>query len=79
MEHALNMHLHCHLCECVLDYGPVYGFWCFSFERYNGILGSLHISNRQIEVQLMRKFLEQHQLGTTCCGQENLVDLEKCY
>ena len=59
-----NMHLHCHLCECVLDYGPVYGFWCFSFERYNGILGSLHVNNRQIEVQLMRKFLERHQLGS---------------
>ena len=59
-----NMHLHCHLCECVLDYGPVYGFWCFSFERYNGILGSLHVNNHQIEVQLMRKFLERHQLGS---------------
>ena len=35
-----NMHLCCHLIECVRDYGPVYSFWCFSFERYNGILGS---------------------------------------
>lgn len=59
-----NMHLHCHLCECVLDFGPVYGFWCFSFERYNGILGSLHVNNHQIEVQLMRKFIERHQLGS---------------
>ena len=42
----------------------VYGFWCFSFERYNGILGSLHVNNHQIEVQLMRKFLERHQLGS---------------
>ena len=33
-----NMHLHCHLKECVLDYGPIHSFWCFSFERYNGIL-----------------------------------------
>ena len=59
-----NMHLHCHLCECILDFGPVYGFWCFSFERYNGVLGSLHVNNHQIEVQLMRKFLERHQLGS---------------
>ena len=58
-----NMHLHCHLCECVLDFGPVYGFWCFSFERYNGILGALHVNNHQIEVQMMRKFIERQQLG----------------
>ena len=32
-----NMQMHCHLCESVLDVGPVYSFWCFSFEPYNGI------------------------------------------
>ena len=31
-----NMHLHCHLCECVMDYGPLHSFWCFAYERYNG-------------------------------------------
>lgn len=36
----------------------------FMAERFNGILGSLHVNNHQIEVQLMRKFLEQHQLGS---------------
>ena len=30
-----NMHLHCHMSECLKDYGSVYGFWCFSYERYN--------------------------------------------
>ena len=34
-----NMHLHCHLKEVILDHGPVYSFWCFGFERYNGIMG----------------------------------------
>ena len=56
-----NMHLHCHLCECVLDFGPVYGFWCsasVSSERYNGILSAVHVNKHQIEVQLMRKFME---------------------
>ncbi|XP_068678691.1 uncharacterized protein [Montipora foliosa] len=57
-----NVHLHCHLCECILDFGPVYGFWCFSFERYNGILGVMHVNNHQIEVQLMRKFIERQQV-----------------
>ena len=43
-----NMHLSCHLVECIRDYGPVYSFWCFSFERYNGILGSYHKNNHNI-------------------------------
>ena len=25
-----NMHMHCHLKEVILDYGPVYAFWLFS-------------------------------------------------
>ena len=52
-----NMHLHTHLLDCILDYGPVYSFWLFSFERFNGILGSYHTNQRAIEIQVMRKFL----------------------
>ena len=37
---VINMHLACHLKECIIDYGPVHEFWCFGFERFNGILGS---------------------------------------
>ena len=48
----------------VLDYGPVYSFWCFSFERFNGILGSYFTNNHSIEVQFMKKFLlQQHCLS----------------
>ena len=54
---TINIHLHCHLKECVDDYGPVYSFWCFAFERFNGILGSTITNNRTIEVQLMRKLV----------------------
>ena len=55
---TINMHLHGHLQECVKDYGPVYSFWCFAFERMNGILGSYHTNNRNISIQLARRFLE---------------------
>ena len=50
-----NMHLHCHLKECVIDCGPVHAFWCFSFERVNAILGSMQVNGKSVEVQLMRK------------------------
>ena len=48
-----NMHLHCHLKEISQDHGPVYSFWCFSFERYNGIMGSITTNKRSLELQLM--------------------------
>lgn len=50
---TFNMHLHLHL---KLDFGPLHASWCFSFERYNGILGAYHTNNRAIEPHLMRKF-----------------------
>jgi len=52
-----NMHLALHLKDCILDYGSVYGFWCFSFERFNGILGKYHSNNHSITIQVMRKFV----------------------
>lgn len=55
------MHLHCHLAECMMDYGPLHSFWCFAFERYNGILGSMPNNNRSIESQLMQRFLTENQ------------------
>lgn len=57
-----NMHLHLHLKQCILDYGPVYSFWLFSFERFNGILGAFQTNNRSVEIQIMRKFLQKHEL-----------------
>lgn len=53
-----NLHLHGHLYECVNDYGPVYSFWLFAFERLNGILGSYHTNCRNISLQLTRRFLD---------------------
>ena len=53
-----NMHLHCHLRSCIVDYGPLHSFWCYAFERYNGILGSMP---KTIEIQLATRFLQESQ------------------
>lgn len=55
-----NMHMHGHLKEVVEDYGPVYAFWLFSYERYNGILESQPNNNRAMEPQLMNRFLKDN-------------------
>ena len=53
----MNLHLHLHLKDTILDFGPSRAFWCFPFERYNGILGSYTTNNKKVEVQFMRKFI----------------------
>ena len=58
-----NLHLHGHLASCVKDYGPVYAFWLFPFERLNGVLGSYHNNNNSISVQVMRHFTKKQLYG----------------
>ena len=73
-----NMHLHNHLKEVILDHGPVASFWCFSFERFNGIMGSTTTNKRSVELQLMRKLLISRQLKdmkTPDQYQGNFIDL----
>ena len=62
-EHCTpNMHMHLHVKQSVLNYGPVYGFWCFPFERFNGILGSFQKNWVSPELQMFRKFLTYQDL-----------------
>ncbi len=58
-----NMHMHCHLYECIDDFGSVYSFWLYPFERYNGNLGDFHTNNHSMEITLMRKFIDQTYLA----------------
>ena len=66
-----NMHLHMHIRECVQNYGSIYGFWLFSFERFNGIMGAFNTNGRGIEVQIMRKFTTSGILSIFCSACQN--------
>ena len=57
-----NMHMSCHLKECLLDFGPFASFWCFPFERYNGILEDISKSWIQPEKQMFLKFSQKQEL-----------------
>lgn len=54
---TVNMHLHCHLKECIEDFSSSNNFWLFSYERYNGYLGDIPSNKRNVEPQLMKRFL----------------------
>ena len=45
---TLNMHLHCHLKDVLLDYGPSHEFWLFPYERYNGTMGNFLTNNAKV-------------------------------
>ena len=62
-NYTINLHLHGHIRDCILDYGPVYSFWLFAFERLNGVLGSYHTNCHDISLQLMRRFVSTTEHG----------------
>ena len=68
-----NKHLHMHIADCIRDYGPVYSFWLFSFERYNGLLGNFRTNQRSVELQLMRRFLSDMQIHVLQLPDENIA------
>ncbi|KAI9069061.1 hypothetical protein FKP32DRAFT_1560444 [Trametes sanguinea] len=53
-----NHHLSLHLKECLELFGPVYAWWAFPFERYNGILQRLNTNSKSDEMPItfMRYF-----------------------
>ncbi|OAD73074.1 hypothetical protein PHYBLDRAFT_71592 [Phycomyces blakesleeanus NRRL 1555(-)] len=54
-----NIHLHLHLCETIRDFGPVYGYWLFGFERYNGLLKHIKTNEKDsFEATYMRSFIQ---------------------
>ncbi|GET57970.1 hypothetical protein GLOIN_2v1775288 [Rhizophagus irregularis DAOM 181602=DAOM 197198] len=71
-----NLHLSLHLSECCHDFGPLYAFWCFSFKRMNGILGSLPNSNRKIEPELMRRLMNDNRIRDIITSSAQMKGLE---
>ncbi|OAD75513.1 hypothetical protein PHYBLDRAFT_64429 [Phycomyces blakesleeanus NRRL 1555(-)] len=52
-----NMYLHLHLHDTIHDFGPVYGYWLFGFERYNGLLKNNKTNRKDgFETTYMTKF-----------------------
>jgi len=59
-----NTHLHLHLKQCMIDFAPVFSFWCFSFERFNGFLGNYQTNKKDIVVTTMRKICKEAKVNS---------------
>ncbi|GET58082.1 uncharacterized protein LOC107327733 [Rhizophagus irregularis DAOM 181602=DAOM 197198] len=76
-----NIHLSLHIPDCCRDYGPIYSFWLFPFERLNGYIGSYPNSNRKIEPELMKIVLKNTLVDyhLTCKWTSGLLDESLCF
>ena len=69
------MHLHLHLKQTYLDFGPPHATWCYAFERFNGVLGSYFTNNKTIELQIMRKFTQHQMILSSDCAENADTDI----
>ena len=76
-EYYPNLHMHCHLKDCFIDFGPAPSFWLFPFERMNGFLGSFHTNNISVESQVFRKFVVTQQAYSAVWPKSELTDIVK--
>ena len=76
---TINMHLSCHLQQCLQDFGPSHTFWCFGFERMNGVLGSLNTNSHSVELQLMRRIVDREHFATVAQSLDCADDLQAIY
>jgi hypothetical protein len=54
---TVNYHMSLHLPDIIMDLGPPQSFWCFAYERFNGILIGTPNSNRSVETEVADRFV----------------------
>ncbi|EAU86909.2 hypothetical protein CC1G_10800 [Coprinopsis cinerea okayama7 len=60
-----NHHFAMHLADMIKLFGPVYGWWLYAFERFNGLLKRVKTNGHdggRVELTLMRNWLLAHLL-----------------
>lgn len=55
-----NLHYAQHLPEMLHDYGPPCGWWCNSYERFNGLLAGVPRTPTHLEICTMKRYLLMH-------------------
>ncbi|OAD66761.1 hypothetical protein PHYBLDRAFT_152031 [Phycomyces blakesleeanus NRRL 1555(-)] len=59
-----NIHLHLHFRETINNFGPVYGYWLFGFERYNGLLKKIDTNRKDgFEATYIKTFINDAYKG----------------
>lgn len=62
---VINHHMAMHYYDMIKRFGPVYGWWLFAFERFNGLLEKVKLNGHdggRMEVTLLRNWVQSHLL-----------------
>ncbi|KAG6883507.1 hypothetical protein C0992_008597, partial [Termitomyces sp. T32_za158] len=62
---TINHHLSRHYLKFIRLFGPIYGWWLFAFERFNGMLEKVKHNGHDggwMELTLMRNWVMSHQI-----------------
>lgn len=62
---TINHHLSMHFASMIKIFGPVYGWWLFAFERFNGMLEKVNHNGHdggRIELSMLRYWVQTHLL-----------------
>ena len=55
-EVTVNYHMVLHVPDTLRDFGPASGYWCFPFERFNGVLEKMPNSGKTVEQEFLKCF-----------------------
>lgn len=64
-------HLMTHFNMSLLRFGPVYGWWAYTFERFNGWLSKINHNGHkggELEATMMRSWVKLHLIHDLVCG-----------
>ncbi|SMN01272.1 hypothetical protein SPONN_2357 [uncultured Candidatus Thioglobus sp.] len=61
---SVNYHMCLHIPDIVMDLGPPQTFWCYPYERMNGMLAGTPNSRRCVEVEVLDRFLREFTFST---------------
>jgi hypothetical protein len=62
---SVNYHMSLHLPSMIMDMGPPHVFWCFGYERMNGILAGAPKSNRSVALEVANRFVRDTTIATS--------------
>ncbi len=60
---VINHHLSHHFCDMIKCFGPVYSWWLFAFEQFNGMLEKVNHNGHDgghMELTLVRNWVQTH-------------------
>ncbi|KAG1734538.1 hypothetical protein EDD22DRAFT_1011418 [Suillus occidentalis] len=74
---TINHHASMHIADMIKAYGPVYSWWLFAFERFNGMLERLTLMRHWVQTHLIYEYTLSLPPNTHAIERETLNEILK--